>query len=432
MKCRHLASPLFFGCFPSGKNSKFGYNRVIERRVLPREQKARGITMRRKRGWKFNMRKKQLLCAVMSVVMIFTLTACGTDKDSETSKKDSVSAEDSEASNEGAVSAEDAEQPEDKDFIYDKLGDYVELTGYQGKDEVLLVPNTIEGLPVVADAFNIKENAHVREIVFEEGYTNIPNISCESNDNSPIESIKIPSTCTEAGIRNPFVNLPYLKSIEVESGNTTYSVEDGILYAIYGDGYKLLVCYPSMKEGEVFSQPDETHLAEFCFANNHALKRVENAKAWNGVNAFEGSSIEEIVCSERWTFLGQHEFEDFSGESKIRSITLSANLNDVVWKVQHFAGLDKLEEILVPDSNTTFFSENGVLYYIGSGETYLFKYPNAHAGEDFTISEKADMIYYMDTVFENPVYLKRVHVKSDWKDLVHSSDFPNGIEVVVD
>lgn len=369
------------------------------------------------------MKKKKILCAVLVLVTVTALTACDTSRNIDTASLD-----------ENPVLITDAEQPDDKDFIYDKFSNYVELTGYQGKDKVILVPSTIEGLPVVSERFIIKDSSYVRGIAFDEGYTNIPYISCESNDSSPIESIKIPSTCTEinSDLNNPFSTLPYLSSIEVAEGNTVYSVEDGILYANYGDGYKLLMCYPAMKEGDIFSQPDETHLVSSCFANNTSLKRVENAKAWNGENAFLDSSVEEVVCSDRWTFLGQHEFEGREGESPLRSITLSANLDDLVWKVDHFVGLNNLEEIIVPEGNPVFFSEDGVLYYVGSKETYLLKYPNAHPGEDFNVSEKADVLYLISTVFENPLYLKRVHVYSKWDSLTKDSGFPNGIEIIAD
>ncbi len=335
---------------------------------------------------------------------------------------------------EDPVSMEDAELPADKDFIYDKFNSYVALRGYQGKDEVIVIPGTIEGLPVQLNGFTIVEKAHVRGIVIDEGYTSIPFISCESAENSPIESIKLPSTCTEVNSSNsnPFAELPYLSTIEVADGNPVYFVEDGILYANLSGGDKLLLCYPPMKEGEVFSQPDQTLLAEACFANNTALKRVENAHAKNGENAFLNSAVEEVVCSDSWTYLGQHEFDDYSGESKLRSITLSAKLNDLVWKTDHFKGQDKLEEINVPEGNPDFFSEDGILYYVGSSGTYLLKYPNAHPGEDFVVSEKADMLYLISTVFENPIYLKRVHIPEKWADSVRSSDLPNGIEVVVD
>lgn len=400
------------------------------------------------------MRKRTaiLFCAVLGAGMMLALTACGAGKagdgaassidsskagDGAASSIDSSEAGGSASSNKDTpVSLEDAKQPKDKDFIYDKFNNYVELHGYQGKDQVIVIPTTIEGLPVEIDRFVIAENAKVRGIVLEEGYTSIPIIARESDGNSPVEMIKLPSTCTKQVNSNPFGGYPYLKTIEVAEGNTVFFVEDDVLYADYGEEYdKVLVCYPPMKEGETLVLPDDVSLAGGCFSGNSMLKRVENAVPWSGGNIIAGTAIEELVCGDEWKHLGQHQFEDFSGESKLRSITLSVNLNDLVWKVDHFAGLDSLEEILVPEGNSTFFSEDGVLYYIGSKDkTYLLKYPNAHPGEDFTVSEKADMLYYMSTVFENPIYLKRVHIPSKWESDRGSiaSDMPNGIEVVVD
>ncbi len=397
----------------------------------------------RDRGKNQKSNRRRHVYAGLALGMLLALTACGKGTGSakggsaEVKSAESGKAEAPEkkaVSNKAPVSLDDAKKPADKDFIYDKFNDYVELRGYQGKGEVILIPSTIEGLPVVAKEFSIKQNPRVRGIIFDEGYTRIPYFRCESSDNSPVEIIKLPSTCTEFNsdsADNPFVNLPYLRTIEVEEGNTTYYVEDGILYANDGNGNKILLCYPPMREGENFTQPDDTRLAEACFANTTSLKRVENAKPWVGKNAFRESSVEEVVCSEGWTSLDQHDFED---APEMRSITLSVNLKDMTWKVDHFERMDKLEEIVVPEGNEKFFSEDGVLYYVNSKqkETYLVKYPNAHPGEEFTVSEKATNLYRTGTVFENPIYLKRVHVISDWEDWAKHADLPNGIEVVVD
>lgn len=204
-------------------------------------------------------------------------------------------------------------------------------------------------------------------------------------------------------------------------------MEDGILYGMRSDS-KILVCYPAMREGDTFVQPDDTFLAEYAFAGNEFLKRVENANPWVNNYAFVQSKVEEVVCSDNWTFLGQHAFSDYSGESELRSITLSANLDSHVGNSDIFAGLDKLEEIQMPEGNPKYFTEDGVLYYTSEKENviYLMLYPNAHPGEEFTPSEKAEGVYYMDRAFDNPIYLKKIHPGNIQ---FYQSDMPDGVEL---
>lgn len=386
--------------------------------------------------------------AVLLLALLLGLTACGGgnsdsgDPPNENVKQESMVSDpsgktDGSQSNPSVpqisgepISLADAKQPSDHDFIYDNYTTYVELLGYQGKDEVILVPSMIEGLPVKCQGFSISEGSFVRGIVFAEGYTNIPIIGYQSESDAVIEAVGIPATCEDLPDRpeNPFYNLPYLKTIEVAEGNPVYSVEDGILYAMRSDS-KLLMCYPAMREGDSFVQPEETFLAEYAFANNTFLKRVENANTWINGYAFVGSVVEEVVCDDDWTYLHQNDFSDYSGESELKSITLSVNLNSHVGNAEIFAGLDKLEEILVPEGNSEYFSEDGVLYYVNKEKdvTYLMLYPNARPGEEFTPSEKADGIYYVDRAFDNPLYLKKIHAGNMQ---LQGVKFPNDIEVV--
>lgn len=388
---------------------------------------------------------KKLLSILLVCGLLLSLAACGGgdsgDPSNENVKQESPVSNSSGKSDASQpdqsipqisgepISLADAKQPSDNDFIYNKYNNYVELMGYKGPDEVILVPSTIEGLPVECQGFSIAEGSSVRGIVFAEGYTNIPRIGYQSENGAVIEAVGIPATCEDLpnNPENPFSNLPYLKTIEVAEGNPVYSVEDGILYAMRSES-KLLMCYPAVREGDSFVQPEGTFLASYAFANNACLKRVENANTWIDGGAFNGSAVEEVVCSEDWTYLGQNAFSDFSGASELKSITLSVNLDSHVGNAKIFAGLDKLEEILVPEGNSEYFSEDGVLYYVDkNGVTYLMLYPNARPGEEFTPSERADGIYYVDRAFDNPLYLKKIHAGNM---NLQGVEFPNGIEAV--
>lgn len=387
---------------------------------------------------------KKIITWMVALTLAVSVTACGGKKETDheanpkvsqaagdTESKSTKAAEEAEKTVSSApVSLEDAKQPGDSDFGYDKYKDHVDLRSYSGKDEVILIPSTIEGLPVEIESLTIKSGAPVRGIVFAEGLTNLPWISSGSEDALRLEAVGIPASCEKISDSpsNLFSRHPYLKTIQVAEGNPVYSVEDGILYAMKFED-KLLMCYPAMKEGESFSQPDGTRLVQNAFANNTALKRVENARPWIDGCAFDGSGVEEVICSEAWTYLGQDDFADYSENSQLRSITLSAKLDSHISNAAIFKGLDKLEEILMPEGNEQYFTEDGVLYYINEKEkiTYVMLYPNAHPGEEFTPSERAQGIYYTNRVFENPIYLKKIHAGDrDWD----GRDLPNGVEMV--
>ena len=393
---------------------------------------------------------KKVLTVVLALMLILSMTACGSSPSAEggTSQEEAPSesgetsdgdaAGDSDktdpdktdsSKNSTPVSLSDAKQPADSDFSYDKYNSYVDLRGYKGSEKVIFVPATIEGLPVQCSGLSIESDA-VRGVVFAEGFTSIPTIYCRYEGDPAIEAVGIPASCEELESKpsNLFMDFPYMKTIEVAEGNPTYSVEDGILYAMRYEN-KILLCYPAMREGETFVQPDATSLAQYAFANNKFLKRVENAKAWNEGYAFYGSSVEEIVCSENWIYLSQNDFADDPETTAIRSITLSAKLDSHVGNAVIFKGLDKLEEILVPEENTMYFSEDGVLYFTSDKQkaTYLLLYPNARPGEEFTPSEEADGIYYVERAFENPLYLKKIHAGNM---NLSGAKFPNGIEIV--
>ena len=62
------------------------------------------------------------------------------------------------------ISLSDAKRPADSDFIYYQDYDFIELEGYQGSDEVILVPTTIEGRPVKCSSLEIAEDSPVRGI----------------------------------------------------------------------------------------------------------------------------------------------------------------------------------------------------------------------------------------------------------------------------
>ena len=79
--------------------------------------------------------------------------------------------------------------------------------------------------------------------------------------------------------------------------------------------------------------------------------------------------------------------------SGVSSITLPATLSSIYsLPSQFFQGADTLTEIIVPDSNTVYCSQNGVLYT--KDMTGLIKYPAAKEGDSFTLPGEVRQLYY--------------------------------------
>lgn len=79
--------------------------------------------------------------------------------------------------------------------------------------------------------------------------------------------------------------------------------------------------------------------------------------------------------------------------SGVSSITLPATLSSIYsLPSQFFQGADTLTEIIVPESNTVYCSQNGVLYT--KDMTGLIKYPAAKKGDSFTLPGEVRQLYY--------------------------------------
>lgn len=90
------------------------------------------------------------------------------------------------------------------------------------------------------------------------------------------------------------------------------------------------------------------------------------------------------------------------------SITLPATLSsssDFPLPSQFFQEANTLTEIIVPESNTIYCSQDGVLYT--KDMTGLIKYPDAKEGDSFTLPETVYQLYY--EAFDHNKNLKTIN-----------------------
>jgi hypothetical protein len=171
----------------------------------------------------------------------------------------SVSDETSVAGNESLTDSAVSEKAEnsilqanpESDFTYSKDSGYITINFYVGDSNVVVIPNEIEGCPVVqigTIAFNHR-NDEVTEVVFPDNLTSI-DYACFKNctnlksvtlspytesigneafyNCTSLEEITIPGSCQYIGVR-AFVGCTALKNVVIEDG------ADGLSYGAFKD-----------------------------------------------------------------------------------------------------------------------------------------------------------------------------------------------------
>ena len=156
-----------------------------------------------------------------------------------------------------------------------------------------------------------------------------------------LTSIDIPASVTSIGT-NPFAGCTGLQTITVNSGNTVYKSENGVLLSKDG---KTLVCYPAGKTDSTYAIP---------------------------------GSVEVIAA------------QAFAGCTKLETITIPASVTSI--GTNPFAGCTGLQTITVEEGNTAYKIENGVLLSESENKKTLVCYPAGNTGTTCTTPESVTAI----------------------------------------
>ena len=196
----------------------------------------------------------------------------------------------------------------DFEYIINKKGK-VQITAYTGRATHIDFPNTIDG----------KSVTEIREIQFTQ--------------NDTVTSVFIPENITYVSW-GFFSEFSALKNIEVDSNNSKYISENGILFT----KDKLVIeCYPQAKDGTSYRIPDGvTEINDYAFSNCKKLKSLYISK--------------DIIT--------------VSGSSMYFSL---------------FNGCTSLEDFIVSDDNQYLCSIDGIIY--SKDKTALKCFPAAKKGE---------------------------------------------------
>ncbi len=160
-------------------------------------------------------------------------------------------------------------------FTYSREGDTIAISGYEGREGSVVIPETIEGLPVTHININF------------------------SWSGSSITNLSLPATLTSVGDSLQW-GLEPLNSITVREGNPEFSSRDGVLF---NRDQTRLISFPKAWTGDTYVIPDTVTRIEawafwFCNQVNHIV--VPAGVTELGENAFAYSpSLERLTVSER-------------------------------------------------------------------------------------------------------------------------------------
>ncbi|MBE6879895.1 MAG: leucine-rich repeat domain-containing protein [Ruminococcaceae bacterium] len=268
-------------------------------------------------------------------------------------------------------------------FTYRYLdNDTVAITGYSGKEKIIVIPGEIDGKPVteIAEkAFNEKE---IEEVVIPSGVTAIRSkafYNCKR-----LEKIDMPDTLREIG-SSVFYNCESL--VEVKIPEDIEKIED---YTFYG-----------CKDLEKVVLPDGLEIIGLSAFNSCGFKEI--------------TLPESVTAIDRWAFAHNEELERIYLPKKVKAESFGVNYsyND---GYSPFLGCLYLEAIEVDPDNRELYSEDGVLYT--KGDNRLIAYPEGKKDEEFKIPDGVKAIGKLATkgslkvggyvVFEGNGYLKKI------------------------
>lgn len=279
------------------------------------------------------------------------------------------------------------------DYRFSTYNGTAMITHYSGSSEEVIIPETLGGCTVTRiyeNAFSNCQNATSITIpasvttIDREAFYNASNIitTIKFAENSQLKtigesafavlrglkSITIPASVTEIGF-DAFGSCSSLTAINVETGNTKYASDNGVLFNI--DKTELIL-YPSSKTGSSYTVPASVKaIKTYAFYSNYNL---------NTVTFEQGSCLENT---------GDYLF---SGCTALKTVTIPKGVTDL--GLIPFAGCSGLESINVESGNTRYFSVDGVLMSKDKDGTSIVRYPEAKKDATYTIPADVTNIGY--------------------------------------
>lgn len=226
------------------------------------------------------------------------------------------------------------------EIIYKNYGDHAEITDYVGTDNTVVIPDTIDGLPVTQVELMDMNSPGTIEIVYN-------SVMLESIRVSDGQKIVLNVGKDVSKVNLSLVHLSSVKAVVVNDENPNYSSFDGLLYT--KDCQTLIACPGGFEKTSLdfnkYNDPKKVGSSTALLAAQ--LKTIKQ-------DAFRNcSGIQGIVLPDR---LSTVERNAFSGCTALRAITLPASLKTVSYDA--FKNCSQLQYLNYEGSRTKFLSLN--------------------------------------------------------------------------
>ena len=202
---------------------------------------------------------------------------------------------------------------------------------------------------------------------------------------SSLTSVIIGNSVTSIGW-SAFLNCSSLTDIQVESGNPSYSSENGVLFSA---DKTTLVQYPAGKTETTFTIPNSvTSIGDYAFEGSSSLTSVTIPTSVTSIGDYafaDCSSLISVTIPNSVISIGYLAFYDCSS---LASVTISNSVTSIGWSA--FLNCSSLTDIQVESGNPSYSSENGVLF--SADKTTLVKYPVAKTESTYTIPNSVTSI----------------------------------------
>lgn len=189
--------------------------------------------------------KKIALCSLCSLIALSAFTACSCSGD--------------EIDNTKAASSGYEKSTGNELYKYDIFDEHISLTAYIGDEEAVEIPEAIDGKPVTQISTNTFYNI-----------------------SDKVKSVKIPKTVTVIET-NSFTNNK-LESIELDTDNPSYTIENG---ALMDKDKTVLLAFPGKSDIEEFTVPDTiSSIPSGVFSGCTGLKKVNIPSSVKNIETF--------------------------------------------------------------------------------------------------------------------------------------------------